>query len=153
MSLQVEIRQRKPFVSLEAEAALSIARTAAVLDNELAETLKPYGLTPTQYNVLRILRGSDPEGLCRFEVADRLITPMPDTTRLLDRLEDSKLVRRERDSEDRRQVKTWITEEGRSLLARLDEVLTRLHSEQVGRLGEEKLRVLIDLLVQVRDRR
>ena len=149
-ALQHEIRQTQPFASLEAEAALSLARTAALLGNELTETLKPHGLTPTQYNVLRILRGAGEAGLCRYEVGDRLVTPVPDVTRLLDRLEEVVLVSRMRDPEDRRQVKARITPQGLDLLAELDEVLDALHRRQIGHLGEERLRALIDLLAAAR---
>ena len=150
--LQHELRQTKPFPSIEAEAVLSIVRTAGLLEGEIAEALKPHGLTPTQYNVLRILRGADRDGLCRYEVGDRLVTPEPDVTRLLDRLEEAGLVRRARDPQDRRQVKTWITPRGLDLLASLDEVLDALHRRQLGHLGEERLRALRNLLAAVRER-
>lgn len=150
--LQREIRQSKPFPSLEAEAVLSVVRTAGLLETEIAEVLKPHGLTPTLYNVLRILRGADSGGLCRYEVGDRLLTPGPDVTRLLDRLNEAGLVRRARDPEDRRHVKTWITAEGLDLLAELDEVLDALHRRQLGQLGEERTRALVDLIAAVRER-
>src|SRR5947209_3579140 len=95
-NLRNDIKQTKPFVSSEAEVHLSIERTCAVLGHAFAERLKPYGITATQYNVLRILRGAGPEGLCRNEVRDRLVAQVPDVTRLLDRLEDAKLIERER---------------------------------------------------------
>jgi len=84
---------------------LSIARTAAVLDHAAGEVLKQHGLTTTQYNALRILRGAGTEGLCRNEIRDRLISRVPDATRLLDRLEETGLVTRSREGEDRR---GWI---------------------------------------------
>lgn len=151
-SLQEELKQSKPFPSREAEAVLSIARTAAVLDAELAEVLRPYGLTPTQYNVLRILRGTGERGLCRFEVSERLVTPGPDVTRLIDRLESVELVDRMRDVEDRRQVRTQITPRGMELLRELDQTLQELHRRQVGQLGPERLLTLIEILSDVRDR-
>lgn len=151
-NLQHELRQRKPFASLEAEAYLSVARTAALLGTEFAEALKPHGLTPTQYNVLRILRGAGEAGLCRYEVGDRLVTPVPDVTRLLDRLEASALVDRTRDPEDRRQVKARITPQGLSLLNELDDVLQAVHRRQLGHVGDEGLRALIGLLAAVRER-
>lgn len=151
-TLQHELRQSRPFPSPEAEAFISIARTAALLSAELADVLKPYGLTPTQYNVLRILRGAGEAGLCRYEVGDRLVTPGPDVTRLLDRLEAAGLVHRARDPEDRRQVRTRISPEGLRQLAELDEHLLAHHRAQLGHLGEERLRLLIDLLAAARDR-
>ena len=151
-SLQQELQQARPFVSLEAEAALSVARTAALLDAETAEALKPHGLTPTQYNVLRILRGAGEAGYCRYEVGDRLVTPVPDVTRLLDRLEAAGLVDRARDPEDRRQVRARITPRGLRLLAELDGVTRDLHHRQLGHLGEERLRALVELLAAARER-
>lgn len=151
-TLQYELRQTKPFPSLEAEAFLSVARTAALLGNEFADVLKPYGLTSTQYNVLRILRGAGEAGLCRHEVGDRLVTPVPDVTRLLDRLEAAGLVGRARDPEDRRQVRARITPEGLRILAELDDELTAHHREQLGHLSGEQLQTLIDLLAAARER-
>jgi DNA-binding MarR family transcriptional regulator len=150
--LRSELKQRKPFVSPEQEALLSIARTAALLDHATAETLKPYGLTPTQYNALRILRGAGPRGLCRNEVRDRLVARVPDATRLLDRLADMGLVVRSREGEDRRFVTARITPAGLDLLRALDGVIQSLHQEQLGHLGRRKLRVLIRLLEQARSK-
>lgn len=150
--LQRELRQTKPFSSPEAEAVLGVLRTATLLDREITEALKPHGLTPTQYNVLRILRGAGSGGLCRYEVADRLLTPGPDVTRLLDRLEDAGLTSRSRDPEDRRHVRAQISDDGLDLLADLDGVLDALHREQVGHLGEDRLRALSDLLAAARER-
>ena len=150
-SLQSELKQRKPFTSLEHEAMLSTARTAAVLDHATAEALKPYGLTPTQYNALRILRGAEPEGLCRNEVRDRLVARVPDATRLLERLGDMGLVVREREGGDRRFVRSRITQAGLDLLRPLDDVLHTLHRHQLGHLGERKLRQLITLLEEARE--
>jgi len=151
-TLQQELHQTRPFVSIEAEAFLSVARTAALLGNELADALTPHGLTPTQYNVLRILRGAGVSGLCRYEVGDRLVAPVPDVTRLLDRLEGAGLVGRARDPEDRRQVKARITPAGLQLLDELDEALQAVHASQLGHLGEKRLRMLIDLLAAARKR-
>lgn len=149
-SLQAELAQRKPFNSAEHEAVLSIARTAAVLEHGMAEALKEHGLTPTQYNALRILRGAGEEGLCRNEVRDRLIARVPDTTRLLDRLAEMGLVVRAREGEDRRFVRTRITRAGLDLIAPLDVVMAALHRRQLGHLGREKLRRLIELLEDAR---
>jgi len=150
--LQQELRQTRPFGSLEHEASLSIERTAAVLRHELAETLKSLGVTPAQYNVLRILRGAGGAGLCRHEIGDRLVAQVPDVTRLLDRMEEAGLVTRERSAEDRRLVRTRITETGLQLLARADEPLAALHARQLAALTPEQLRSLIDLLVLARHR-
>ena len=151
-SLQAELRQGKPFASLEQEATLSIARTAALLDHAIAEGLKPHGLTPTQYNALRILRGSEPEGLCRNEVRDRLVARVPDATRLLERLEEMALVARAREGDDRRFVRARITGAGLDLLAGLDGEVEQLHRRHFGHLGARKLRALVDLLAETRER-
>jgi DNA-binding MarR family transcriptional regulator len=150
--LQSELKRSKPFSSAEQEAMLSVASTAARLDHEMIDVLKPHGLTPTQFNALRILRGAGPEGLCRNEVRDRLIARVPDATRLLDRLEETGLVVRGREGEDRRFVRARITRRGLDLLARLDDVVIDLHRRQLGHLGPRKLRTLIDLLAEARDR-
>jgi len=150
-SLRDEIKQSKPFASPEQEAMLSLERTAAVLVHQMAQEFEAYGVTPTQYNVLRILRGAGPAGLCRYEIRDRLVAQVPDVTRLLDRLEDAGLVERERDETDRRQVKTRITREGLALLARMDAPVLDMHQRMLGHLGEKKLKALIELLAEVRE--
>jgi DNA-binding MarR family transcriptional regulator len=149
--LREEIKQGKPFDSLEQEALLSIERTAAVLMHGFADSLKEYDITPTQYNVLRILRGAGRAGLCRNEIRDRLVAQVPDVTRLLDRLEEGGLVERERAEADRRLVTTRITRAGLALLARLDGPVARSHRERLGHLSATQLRSLIGLLAQVRD--
>jgi DNA-binding MarR family transcriptional regulator len=148
--LQSELKQHRPFESLEAEASLSILRTAAEMEYQASEVLKSHGLTLTQYNALRILRGAGEEGLCRNEVRDRLIARVPDATRLLDRLEEMGLVIRSREGEDRRFVLTRITKAGLDLLDRLAEPVAALHREQLGHVGAEKLQNLVDLLGDVR---
>lgn len=148
--LQDELKQARPWGSVEEEAALNIARTAAVLEHALAQELKPFAITPTQYNVLRILRGAGPNGLCRNEVGERLIRRVPDVTRLLDRMEEMKLIDRRRDGEDRRFVTTYITREGLAVLEQLDGRLPVVHRAQLGHLGEDRLRALIALLEDAR---
>ena len=151
-NLQTELKRSQPFSSLEQEAMLSLARTAARLDHDMLDVLKPYRLTPTQYNALRILRGAGPQGLCRNEVRDRLVARVPDATRLLDRLEETGLVVRGREGGDRRFVRARITRKGLDLLARLDQAVIDLHQQQLGHLGRTKLRALIELLADARDR-
>src|SRR5437762_13910759 len=128
-NLRAEIKQTKPFASLEEEALLNLERTAAVIGHALAERLKPHGITPTQYNVLRILRGAGKAGLCRNEVRDRLVAQVPDVTRLLDRLEHLGLIDRERSTEDRRLVSTRITAAGLALLRSLDDAVARVQKD------------------------
>ena len=116
----------------------------------LERVLKPYGITGTQYNVLRILRGAESEGLCRNEIRDRLLTRMPDVTRLLDRMEEAGLVTRERDTTDRRLVTTRLTTRGRKLVDSLDEPIAAEHERSLGHLGETQLRTLVRLLTLAR---
>lgn len=149
--LQDEIKQRRPFASLEQEAFLSLGRTWALLDHVLAEALKPHGITPTQYNVLRILRGAGQEGLCRSEVMERMISRVPDATRLLDRLETAGLIARVRNPKDRRFVTTRATEEGLRLLAELDDVVLACHRRHFEALDDASLRDLIEMLGLVRE--
>ena len=150
--LQVELKQVRPFKSLEEEAHLSIQRTAALLEHAFEAALKPHHITATQYNVLRILRGSEPDGLCRNEVAQRLVRQVPDVTRLLDRLEQAKLIVRQRGGEDRRYVVTKITRSGLHLLGEVQQRIDEIHRRQLGHLDEAQLRKLISLLAAVRER-
>jgi len=149
--LQDELKQTRPWASLYEEAALNIARTAAVLEHTLAQTLKPHGITPTQYNVLRILRGAGGDGLCRNEVGERLIRPVPDVTRLLDRMEEQGLIDRRRSDTDRRFVTTCITPQGVALLEQLDGPILRFHQSCLAHLAEDQLAVLIEILETARD--
>lgn len=150
--LQAELKQHKPFKSLKEEAHLSIQRTAALLEHAFETALKPHRITGTQYNVLRILRGSEPDGLCRNEVGTRLVRPVPDVTRLLDRLEAAKLIGRQRGGEDRRYVVTRITKAGLRLLDQVQQRIDGIHEEQLGHLDEAQLRQLVALLAVVRER-
>jgi DNA-binding MarR family transcriptional regulator len=151
-ALQTELKQRKPFKSLKEEAHLSIQRTAALLEHAFESALKPHRITATQYNVLRILRGSEPDGLCRNEIGARLVRQVPDVTRLLDRLEEATLIARTRGGEDRRFVLTRITRAGLKLLAQVEQRIDDIHDEQLGHLDEPQLRKLISLLEVVRAR-
>ncbi len=119
--LHAELKSARPFDLLEEEAHLSIFRTAAQIEHAFSQVLKPYGLTQTQYNVLRILRGAGPGGLCRNEVGARLVRQVPDVTRLLDRMTEMRLIGRQRSDSDRRLVRTNITPKGLEVLASLDE--------------------------------
>src|SRR5688572_23518470 len=146
--LQTEIKQTKPFASLRHEAILGLLRTAAVIDHATDEALRPYAVTGTQYNVLRILRGAGANGLCGREIGERMITRVPDVPRLLDRLEKAKLISRERDANDRRHVTARITAKGRELL---DEIGTVSSVEnRFKQLSTDQLRALIDVLDTIR---
>ena len=148
--LRDEIKQIKPFSSLEQEAHLNLERTTAVLGHAFAEALKRFDITPTQFNVLRILRVAGTAGLCRNEVRDRMIAQVPDVTRLLDRLEEAGLIARERQTADRRQVLTVITEKGLNLLAELDEPVAAMHKRALGHMTAEQLHQLTELLAIAR---
>ncbi len=145
-----EIKQAKPFNSLEQEAYLNLQRTAAVLEQALEETLRPHGISATQYNALRILRGAGAKGLSCQEVGSRMIRLEPDLTRLFDRLESRKLISRARSEEDRRVVFVRIAPSGSKVLASLDEVVEGLHQKVLGPLGEKRLRLLVELSEEVR---
>jgi DNA-binding MarR family transcriptional regulator len=149
--LSQEIRQQKPFVSLEEEAFLGLQRTASLLLQSLGRELKGYDLTPAQYNTLRILRGAGPDALTCGEIGERLVSPGPDVTRLLDRLEQGGLVTRLRDPEDRRVVRARITEQGLDLLATLDEPVGRMLGRLLGNLCQERLRTFVTLLDEARE--
>lgn len=148
--LSDEIKQSKPFASLEQEAMLSIARTDALLSYSIIDALKSFDVTPTQYNVLRILRGAGHKGLCREDIRERLIAQVPDVTRLLDRLEQAGLVGRARDTADRRLVTTRITDAGLELLRKLDKPIGEAHEKQLGHMTKTELRTLIALLEKAR---
>jgi DNA-binding MarR family transcriptional regulator len=152
MTLRDELQQTKPFKSLQEEALLNIVRTSAMVTDEMEELLRERGITNTQYNVLRILRGAEPVGLCRNELRDRMLTRMPDVTRLLDRMEEAGLVARSRDHEDRRLVSTRITDAGRKLVDELDAPLEAFHVQRLAHVTDEQLKTLVDLLTLTRDR-
>lgn len=145
-SIQAEIKQGKPFESLEQEAFLALLWTADRLQSQLAETLKPHGLSPTQYNALRILRGAGKQGLACSEIAQRMITRDPDITRLMDRLGRMGLVHRGRGTKDRRVVVGKITAKGGELLRQLDPVMRHFMQGLLGHMEAKKLKTLLDLL-------
>ena len=149
-TLQADLRQKKPFTSLEEEAFLNVVRTAATLGDRMDELLRSRGVSGTQYNALRILRGAEASGLCRNELRDRMVTRMPDVTRLLDRMEQGGLVRRSREGGDRRMVLTQLSEKGRRLVDELDAPVKALHRQTLGHLSSGELRSLSDLLTRAR---
>lgn len=135
---------------LEQEVFVALMRTASALAAGPAELLKAHGLTSTQYNVLRILRGAGPEGLMCSEIGERMISRDPDITRLIDRLEERGWVTRVRPPDDRRAVHAVITEAGEKLIAPLDAPVSELHVRQLGHLGRDSLARLLDLLEKAR---
>ncbi|MGA2102777.1 MAG: MarR family transcriptional regulator [Candidatus Sulfotelmatobacter sp.] len=139
------------FGGLEEDVFVSLHRTADLLARNAEKVLRDGDVSPNQYNVLRILRGAR-EGLPCSEIAKRMISRDPDITRLLDRLEKAKLISRCRESKDRRMVLTRITAEGLKLLSDLDGPITEIHKSQLGHLGREGLRALLDLLEKAREK-
>jgi DNA-binding MarR family transcriptional regulator len=119
-SLAAALKQTRPFVSLEQEVYLSLLRTTSELSHAVDQFFRPFGITSSQYNVLRILRGAGADGLCRNEISERMVTATPDMSRLLDRMEKAGWVTRERAEDDRRQVSTYITRSGMELLVKLE---------------------------------
>lgn len=151
-NLQAEIKQTKPFASPIDEALLSVLRTAAVLEHHLSEVLKPYGITHTQYNVLRILRGAGSAGLCGREVAERLVSRVPDISRLLDRMEEMQLLDREQDPADRRHMTSRISSKGLRVLEQTTPALETVERNRFAGLEPERLKLLIESLAQIRER-
>lgn len=151
MALRDEIKQRRAFGSLEEEAFLNLQRTAQHLDWKWAALLKPRGLSPTQYNALRILRGAGKQGLPSSEIGARMVTQDSDITRLLDRLENRGLVARARDSKDRRVVRVKATRQALDLLARLDGPAQEFVETCMRRLGRKRLRDLNENLERLRE--
>ncbi len=126
--------------------AVSLMRTSDLIRRAAALVIEPHGITIQQYNVLRILRGAGSEGLPTLEIAARMIEQTPGITRLLDRLEAKKLVRRERCPRDRRQVTCRISEEGLALLAALDGPVAESEREALSALTPHQIRQLVTLL-------
>ena len=146
-----EIRQIKPFSSREEEAFLNLGRTYEFLQARVAGMLKRHDLSPVQYNMLRILRGADGEGVTCTQACERMLSPDPDITRLMDRMEARKLLRRERSREDRRVVVSWITPDGLALTHAIDEPLAKLLKAHMGGLRKSRLKNLIKMLEQLRE--
>lgn len=150
--LQHELKQNLPFRSREQEAYLALLRTADALQTSVEAKLNEFGLTGTQYNALRILRGAEPEGLPCNEIGERMITHDPDVTRLLNRLEKRGLVKRARAKADRRVVYGRITAAGLRLLREMDKPIEQHGREILKHVGQETLQQLIELLQLVRSR-
>jgi DNA-binding MarR family transcriptional regulator len=144
--LKLEIAQEKPFASTEEEALLNLLRTADCLNRAFHLKTREWGVTSTQYNVLRILRGAHPGALTCAAIGSRMIAAEPDITRLLGRLKALKLIRQRRDSEDRRVLWTEISAAGLALLKKMDPVILRLPAELLGHLDQAEVAELIRLL-------
>ena len=148
--LMREIRQKKPFRTLHEEIALSLVRAADHTSASVLEVLRGAGLSSSQYNVLRILRGSAPDGLPCGEISERMVRRDPDLTRLLDRLDARGLVVRTRDTRDRRIVRAAITDAGLKLLSELDAPVEENVKASLAHMPASRLRMLLELLEEVR---
>jgi len=148
--LQHELRKKRPFESPEEEAALSVLRTGDQLQIRFARMLREHGLTPSQYNILRILRGEGKQ-LPILEIASRTITVVPGITGLIDRLEQAGFVNRVRCEKDRRVIYVALADHGTKTLAALDEPLVALRRKLLGHLSQAELKELIRLLEKVRE--
>ncbi|MFO0908904.1 MAG: MarR family transcriptional regulator [Isosphaeraceae bacterium] len=147
--LQDELRKRRPFDLPEQEAFLNLVRTSDQFQNRFGRLFREHGLTTSQYNVLRILRGEGRPLPC-LEIAERMVQVVPAMTGLVDRLEVAELVQRERSAEDRRVVFVALTERGRALLERMDEPVRSLHKSLMGHLTRAELKELNRLLEKAR---
>lgn len=148
--LQQELKKKRPFASSEQEATLSILRTSDQLEIRFARLLREHGLTPSQYNILRILRGEG-RPLPILEIASRTITVVPGITGLIDRLEQAGFVNRVRCEKDRRIIYVTLAEPATKILSALDEPLLALHRNLLGHLAQTELKELIRLLEKVRE--
>ena len=151
--MNLRSKSSRPAVSLENRIFVALLQTADTLGQEAEQLLKAAGIPSAQYNVLRILRGAEPEGLACRAIGDRMISHDPDITRLLDRMERRGLITRERQTDDRRVVKTRITPQGLSLLKTLDQPIHDLHKRQFRHISTARLKTLFDLLEEVRVRK
>jgi DNA-binding MarR family transcriptional regulator len=149
--LQEEIKRTRPFANIEEEALLSIRRTSERLQHHTVQIFKPHGITPTQYNVLRILREAGDNGLRCSEIGERLVSSDPDITRLLGRLQKQKLIKRKRDPKDKRVIYATITAEGQRLLREMDPLINEGLKNTLKDMSREKLTTLVSLLEEVRE--
>jgi DNA-binding MarR family transcriptional regulator len=149
-SLKREIAQERPFSCAEEEALLNLLRTADYFERAIQLRTRAWGVTSTQYNVLRILRGAGPEGLTCNSIGERMITAEPDITRLLSRLKGLKLIRQRRDRRDRRVVRTQIAEAGLELLEKMDPEMRRAPKEMLGHMNGAEVEAMIRLLEKAR---
>jgi DNA-binding MarR family transcriptional regulator len=147
--LQRELKKRQPFESPEVEAILNILRTGDQFQNRFGRLFRKYGLTTSQYNVLRILRGEG-KPMPSLEIADRMVQVVPAITGLIDRLEKQELVKRERCTKDRRVVYVELTKEAVKLLKEMDEPDVAMHKQLIGHLTRKELKELSRLLEKSR---
>jgi len=150
--MRAKPRKLHPPAALEERVFLALMKTANALGQEAEQLTRSIGMTGTQYNVLRILRGAGPDGLACSGIGERMISRDPDMTRLLDRMEKGGLITRQRQKDDRRVVKTQITEEGLRLLKKLDQPMRELHKTQFLHMTSARVKILEDLLYALKNR-
>ncbi|HQQ94062.1 MAG TPA: MarR family transcriptional regulator [Bacteroidia bacterium] len=150
MNLEQEIKQTRPFRSEYQKLLINIQFTGSFLQTTFARMLKPYGLSPQQYNVLRILKGKHPQGYCNQEITARMIDRSSNSTRIADKLEEKKLITRNEHKSDRRQVDIRISRKGLELL---EEIETTLHAfrHKVKNFNEEKAKLMNEWLDELRN--
>ncbi len=151
ITLREELKQQKPFRSLEEEVSLNLFRTVALLEDASDTLFVSYGITAAQYNVLRILRGAGNIGLGRNEIRERMVSRMPDVSRLLERMEQAGWIKRERSATDRRCIPTTLTTKGLELLAHLHDPLADLQHQQFAHISLGQLHFLVETLTQIRN--
>jgi DNA-binding MarR family transcriptional regulator len=144
--------RRTTSLPLEDQLFVTILKTADFLSQEAEQVIRTSGLTATQYNVLRILRGAEPDGLLCRGIAERMISRDPDMTRLLDRMEKHDWISRERQKDDRRVIKARITTAGLKLLQTLDQPIHDLHKKQFRHMSAARLKLLFELMSEVQKR-
>jgi len=144
------IRQKRPFASLEEESVLNLLRTAGVVRDETERVFRDHQLRGPAFNVLRVLAEAGRSGLPSQQISERMLTRAPDITRLVDKLEDRELVKRERKDGDRRVVLVRITRQGTRLIEKLAPELEALHVKLLGHMKRKELRQLSSLLEAAR---
>ena len=149
-SVRSEIRQSRPFRSKKQEATIALLRTASVVSRALSRVLEPWSLSLAQYNALRIIRGAGADGIATLAIRERMIEEGTTITRILDRLEESGYIGRERDFPDRRQVKCQVTTDGRRLLDRIDPIVDSADEEAMESLSVRDVEQFVDMLDTIR---
>ena len=149
-NLKDEIRQQRPFQSVHEQALLNLIRTADCVQRSVEKAIRPFGVTSTQYNALRILRGAHPQGLTCSQIGDRMVAAAPDITRLVARLKKLRLVLQHRDARDRRVLWTRISAAGLRLLHEMDPTIERAPAEVLGHLSAQELNEFTRLLEKAR---
>lgn len=148
--IEKELKQQKPFRSLSQEAVVGLIRTGDIVRRSYYAVVEQGGLSPQQYNVLRILRGAGPEGLPTLEIAERLLEKSPGITRFIDQLDSLGLLERRRSVEDRRRVYCTITQAGRTLIDKMDKPVDTWDHQSLSMFSQKELKTLIELLDRVR---